>query len=175
MPSLAKLQSLKPSSTDDEVYKAYSINDHQKQFHPLSKLRSRKSIEHAILETTPKKIGQFISIKLYIQIDGHSLNDRKCRALLRSTELRELLNKLGQHSYSPLTLRFTKKSIQRIERYESGYLLKCRCKVVLNKSSKPKSKQLEGFHIVSGFGNVSGDIILNGQKMKLIVGSAKIV
>jgi hypothetical protein len=175
MPSLAKLKALNSSSTDDEVYKAYGINKHQRRFNPISKLRSRKSIDQAIRETTQKVVGQFMVIKLYIQLDDHSLSDRQCRALLRSASVRTVLNKLGQHSDSPLTFRFTDKTIQRIETYESGYLLTCRCKVVPNKSSKSKVTHLESAQIVNRFGVVSGDIVLNGQTLNMLVGSARLV
>ena len=175
MPSLAKLKALKSSSTDDEVYEAYGINKHQRRFNPPSKLRSRKCINHAIRKTTPKRIGQFMLIKLYIQLDSHSFSDRQCRALLRSARVRAGLNKLGQHSDSPLTFRFTNKTIQRIEKYESGYLLKCLCKVVPNKVSMSNVTHLESDLIANNFGNVSSEIVLGGKKIGVLIGSARLV
>ena len=185
MPSLIKLKALTSSSTDQEVYDAYGINDHQKSMNSLSKLRLRnpsgrqleigKSIELAIRKATPKTVAQFIHIKLYVELTEHFLNDRQCRTLIRSSKMQQLLNTLGQHSYSPLTLRFTKQSIQRIQKFQSGYLLKCRCKVVHNQSSKRKVNKLESVHIVSGFGSISGKVTINKHQLSLLVGSAKII
>lgn len=64
MPSLAKLQTLSPTSTDDQVYAVYKIPRRVRQFNPVSELRER--VPYDIAAKTKKRAGQFVQFDLYV-------------------------------------------------------------------------------------------------------------
>lgn len=73
MPSLAKLQTLKPSSTDDEVYAVYEVSKSARQFNPVKQLRDR--VPYDIASKTKKRAGQYIQFDLYVHYQTDDYND----------------------------------------------------------------------------------------------------
>mgnify|MGYP000388923381 CR=1 FL=1 len=185
---LHQLKQLTAKSTDAQVYQAYGIRPHQKQFNAIAHLRTKASIAHAILEWTPKQKGQYLTVDVYIVFPQNATKKRwtnaLCRSIVRDPTFLHVLNHAAE-SKCPLRLHFTPKSILRITRLTPtqmrtsdvagvGYKLRCRCKIAPHNTTT--SPTLRASDIVAHFGaaRVTTDLQV-ATPYELMVGAAQLV
>ena len=164
MPSLAKLKTLKPSSTNDEVYSVYKIPKSARQFNPVKHLRQRVPFD--IAAQTKKRAGQYINLDLYVQYQPDDCDDPPASKLAK--EIKELKSMDNWPKQCPKSNELCQNYRANIAGYEAQLRRIKKHGRKLNKYKKYTPKELKV--LLSGpdfIGILNEMIALSKQRLKL--------